>query len=201
MRVKGVFFRHPIALVLPALYSEFGAEAMQLIREELCKVDYLSEIVVTLGQASETEFCDAQHFFANMPTRVRIIWNDGPRIGGLYHALEANGLQADGKGRACWLAYGYILAKHEAEIIALHDCDIKTYTHEILVRLCHPVANPYTDFAFCKGYYSRVTDRINGRATRLYVTPLLRSLRTIVAICRSRFTWTASVILSPASLR
>ena len=172
----------PIALVLPALYSEFGGEEMQLIREELCKVDYLSEIVVTLGQASETQFCDAQHFFGDLPIKDRIIWNDGPRIGGLYRALEANGLQvgAGGKGRACWLAYSYILAKREAEIIALHDCDIKTYTQEILARLCHPIANPYADFAFCEGYYSRVTDRINGRATRLYVTPLLRSLKTIV---------------------
>ena len=78
------------------------------------------------------------------------------------------------------MAYGYLIAKREAKIITLHDCDIKTYSREILARLCHPIANPYVDFAFCKGYYARVTDRIHGRATRLYVTPLLRSLKTIV---------------------
>lgn len=173
---------HPIALVLPALYSEFLGTSMPLIREELSKVDYLSEIVVALGQAGEAEFRHAQSFFTDMPVDVRIIWTDGPRVSRLFQALEANGLQAgaEGKGRACWLAYGYIIAKGRADIIALHDCDIKTYSREILARLCHPIANPYVDFAFCKGYYSRVTDRIHARATRLYVTPLLRSLQTIV---------------------
>jgi glucosyl-3-phosphoglycerate synthase len=155
---------------------------MNLIREELRKVDYLSEIVVTLGKASERQFREAQRFFADMPVKVRIIWNDGPQAGRLYQTLEANGLQvgAEGKGRACWLAYSYLLARRETEIIALHDCDIKTYTGEILARLCHPIANPYVDFAFCKGYYARVTDRINGRATLLYVAPLLRSLKSIL---------------------
>lgn len=172
----------PIALVLPALYSEFAGDSMLRIREELTKVHYLNEIVVSLGQAGEEQFHAAQLFFADMPQKVRILWNDGPRIGRLYHDLEANGLPAgaDGKGRACWLAYGYLIAKREAKIITLHDCDIKTYSREILARLCHPIANPYVDFAFCKGYYARVTDRIHGRATRLYVTPLLRSLKTIV---------------------
>src|SRR5205823_4040703 len=80
----------PIALVLPALYSEFGGNSMELIREELCKVDYLSEIVLTLGQASEEQFRVAQHFFADMPVKVRIIWNDGPRIARLFQTLEAN---------------------------------------------------------------------------------------------------------------
>jgi glucosyl-3-phosphoglycerate synthase len=172
----------PIALVLPALYSEFAGDPISRIREELTKVHYLNEIVVTLGQANEGQFHDAQRFFADMPQRVRIIWNNGPRICQLFQTLEANGLAvgADGKGRACWLAYGYLIAKREAEIISLHDCDIRTYSREILARLCHPIANPYVDFAFCKGYYARVTDRIHGRATRLYVTPLLRSLKTIV---------------------
>jgi glucosyl-3-phosphoglycerate synthase len=180
--LRGFAVSHPIALVLPALYSEFGTEAMALIREELRKVDYLNEIVVTLGQAEEAQFQMVKDFLADMPQRVRIIWNDGPRVTRLYELLEENNLQVGtaGKCRACWLAYGYVIAKHESAIIALHDCDIRTYSREILARLCHPVANPYVDFAFCKGYYARVTDRIHGRATRLYVTPLLRSLEAIV---------------------
>jgi glucosyl-3-phosphoglycerate synthase len=172
----------PIALVLPALYSEFGTDAMVLIRQELRKVDYLNEIVVSLGRADEEQFRVAQRFLTDMPAKVRVVWNDGPRVTRLYQILEAHGLQigGEGKGRACWLAYGYIIAKRASDIIALHDCDIKTYNREILARLCHPIANPYVDFAFCKGYYARVTDRIHGRVTRLYITPLLRSLKTII---------------------
>ena len=83
---------HPIALVLPALYSEFGTEAMVLIREELRKVDYLNEIVVTLGQAEAAQFRMVKDFLAGMPQRVRIIWNDGPRVTRLYEVLEENNL-------------------------------------------------------------------------------------------------------------
>ena len=43
-------------------------------------------------------------------------------------------------------------------------------------RLFYPVASPHIDYAFCKGYYARVTDRMHGRVTRLFVTPLVRSL-------------------------
>jgi glucosyl-3-phosphoglycerate synthase len=129
--------RRPIALVLPALYEEFARPAMSRIREELTKVHYLNEIVVTLGQASEEQFHHAQRFFADMPERVRIIWNNGPRISQPFQKLAANGLTvgAEGKGRASWLAYGNVIAKRQAEIITLHDCDIKTYSREILARV------------------------------------------------------------------
>ena len=46
----------------------------------------------------------------------------------------------------------------------------------MLARLFYPVASPHIDYAFCKGYYARVTDRMHGRVTRLFVTPLVRSL-------------------------
>ena len=40
----------------------------------------------------------------------------------------------------------------------------------------NPIASPNMDYEFCKGYYARVTDRMHGRVTRLFVTPLIRSL-------------------------
>jgi glucosyl-3-phosphoglycerate synthase len=174
--------QQPIALVLPALYSEFETEAMPRIRDELRQVHYLQEIVLALGRATREQFRAVQRFFADMPQPVTILWVNGERIQKLYQVLEDNGLHPgpDGKGRSCWMAYGYVIARGESDIIALHDCDIKTYTREIVARLCHPVANPNIDFAFCKGYYARVTDRMHGRATRLYVTPLIRSLQSIV---------------------
>jgi glucosyl-3-phosphoglycerate synthase len=41
------------------------------------------------------------------------------------------------------------------------------------------VANPNLGYEFCKGYYSRVTDRLHGRVTRLFITPMLRSLQQL----------------------
>ena len=61
-------------------------------------------------------------------------------------------------------------------MIALHDCDIVNYDRQLLARLCYGIAHPHLAFNFCKGYYARVTDRMHGRVTRLFVTPLIRAL-------------------------
>ncbi|MEM2936716.1 MAG: glycosyl transferase, partial [Candidatus Bathyarchaeia archaeon] len=172
----------PIALVLPCLYSELEREALKKIIEEIRRMGYLNEIVVTLGRASRDEFERAREFFSALPQRLRIIWDDGERIASLFRLLEENGLEigGPGKGRAVWIAYGYVLAEESIEVIASHDCDILTYDRELLTRLCYPVANPNLDYEFCKGYYSRVTDRMFGRVTRLFITPVIRALKKIL---------------------
>ncbi|MGH7255242.1 MAG: glycosyl transferase, partial [Nitrospirales bacterium] len=85
-----------------------------------------------------------------------------------------------GKGQSCWIAFGYVLARQRSKVIALHDCDIISYHREYLARLCYPVVNPELNYEFCKGYYARVTDRFHGRVTRLFITPLIRSLIRLV---------------------
>jgi glucosyl-3-phosphoglycerate synthase len=55
-----------------------------------------------------------------------------------------------------------------------------SYNREYLARLCYPIANPNMGYEFCKGYYTRVTDRLHGRVTRLFITPLIRSLQQLV---------------------
>jgi glucosyl-3-phosphoglycerate synthase len=73
-----------------------------------------------------------------------------------------------------------VLAEGQGHLVALHDCDIATYDREILARLCYPIANPNLDYKFCKGYYSRVSDRIYGRVTRLFFGPLLQAVESTV---------------------
>lgn len=172
----------PVALVLPALYSEFEGPAMPGIVQELAKVKYLNEIVLVLDKASEKDFQQARKFMAPISTEVKIIHNDGKRISEIYEMFARNGFNVGerGKGRSVWLAYGYVLARAQSDIIALHDCDILTYSRELLARLCYPIVNPNLDYVFCKGYYSRVSSKINGRVTRLLVTPLVRSLQQLV---------------------
>lgn len=172
----------PIALVLPCLYSELKREALTNIVQEIKKVGYLYEIVVTLGRANAYEFKHAKEFFSVLPQRLKIIWDDGERIASLFKLLEENGLETGGpgKGRAAWIAYGYVLSEETSEVIVLHDCDIVTYSRELLTRLCYPVANPNLEYEFCKGYYSRVTDRMYGRVMRLFITPIIRALKKIV---------------------
>ena len=170
--------RVSIALVLPALYSEFENPAMRRIADELANVPFLRQIVVALGRAGINEYRKVQEFFVDFPQKITVLWVDSPEIQNLLGILQERGLSGgpDGKGRSCWLAYGYLLATGDCDVIALHDCDIVNYQKNLLSRLVYPVANPQLAFEFCKGYYARVTDRMHGRATRLFLTPLIRAL-------------------------
>jgi glucosyl-3-phosphoglycerate synthase len=168
----------PIGLVLPALYSEFETSAMRRIVAELRKVRYLQRIVVALAGATSEQFERATSLFEDFYTPVTFVWMDSGRIESLFRMLDDRGLHAgaDGKGRSCWLAYGYLLATRDCGMIALHDCDIVNYERQLLARLCYAIVHPHLSFDFCKGYYSRVTDRMHGRVTRLFMTPLIRAL-------------------------
>ncbi len=172
----------PIALVLPSLYSELEGNALKGIINELKEVKYLSEVIVTLGPCSKDEFDKAKKFFSVLPQPTKVIWNNGKRLSKVYKTIAAAGLQLGdvGKGQSAWIAYGYIISQKNISVIALHDCDIVTYSREMLARLCYPVASPILEYTFCKGYYSRVTNRMHGRVTRLLVSPLLSSLKKIL---------------------
>lgn len=174
----------PIALVLPSLYSELEGEALKGIIRELKGVEYLKEVVVTLGQCTKDEFKHARQFFSALPQSTKVIWNNGKRVSEVYKTIESAGLHLGegGKGKSAWMAYGYIIAQKNIDVIVLHDCDILTYNRELLARLCYPVTNPNLEYEFCKGFYSRITDRMHGRVTRLLVTPLLRSLKKILGL-------------------
>jgi len=171
-----------ITLILPCLYDELKRPALAKIVAELKEVEYLREVVVSLGQANADQFRHARGYFSVLPQKVSIIWNDGPRISELYRAIQEVHLNhgPDGKGRSAWISYGYVIAEGGSQVITLHDCDILTYSRELLGRLVFPVASAHLDYEFCKGFYSRVTDRLHGRVTRLFVTPLLRALMKIV---------------------
>lgn len=173
----------PLGLILPCLYSELEGPAMQPIVEELSKVPYLSKIVVGLDRANESEYRHALKFFSQLPQDYKVLWNDGPRLLAVHHQLREAGLTTGepGKGRNVWFCIGYLLAIGKLGAIALHDCDIVTYHRELLARLIYPVANPRFNYTFCKGFYPRVANgKINGRVSRLLVTPLLRALTKIL---------------------
>lgn len=172
----------PMGLVLPSLFSELEGPALGHIVDELTHVDYLSEIVIGLDRADEGQYRHALDYFSKLPQRHRVLWNDGPRLKAIDAMLQEHGLAPEqpGKGRNVWYCFGYTLASGRAKAVALHDCDITTYTREMLARLIYPVANPHFGYKFCKGYYARVADnKLNGRVCRLLVSPLIRSLQKV----------------------
>ncbi|KAA3625881.1 MAG: glycosyl transferase [Proteobacteria bacterium] len=172
----------PMALVLPSLICELEGKALTRIVEQLAEADYLSEIIIGLDRADADQYREALSFFSRLPQFHRVLWHDGLRLKRVDDSLgrEALSPREAGKGRNVWYCLGYALGSGNSEAIALHDCDILTYDRELLARLLYPVANPLFSYQFCKGYYARVADgRINGRVSRLLVTPLIRSLKKI----------------------
>lgn len=172
----------PVGLLLPCLYSELDTPSMPRILDQLKGVKYLKEIVIALGKTDRAGFDRAREFFAPLPQEKKILWIESPRIEPLFKRLEENGIPTGqyGKGRSVWITFGYFIANEKSKVIALHDCDILTYDRELLARLCYPVSNPGLGYEYAKGYYARYTDRFHGRVTRLYFTPLVRTLLKMV---------------------
>ena len=174
--------RRRMVLLLPALYSEFETPAMHKIIEELKSVKYLYKIILGLDKATKEQFEEVKELMSVLPCKVEVLWNDGPRIQELYQDMTKEGfpgLETPGKGRNVWTMLGYGLADKDAYAFALHDCDIVNYSREIPARLFYPIVHPALDFEFNKGYYSRVTNKLHGRATRLLYTPLINSLKKV----------------------
>ncbi len=172
-----------MSLILPCLYSELETDAMPNILAELSKVTYLHRIIIGLDRANEAQFRHAKEFFKGLNQNHIVIWNDSPRMLALGAQLEEMGLAPaeQGKGKNVWSALGYLIGCQDSSVMAIHDCDIVTYTNEMLARLIYPVANPNFPYQVAKGYYARIGQgNLNGRVTRLLVSPLLIALKRVV---------------------
>lgn len=171
----------PVALVIPSLATEMDEPALAGIVRELREVTYLQRIIIALDQADEAQYRRARAYF-DLPSRTEILWLTGPRVAALHARLTNEGINvpASGKGRGVWFAFGYVLSDETTEGIVLHDADILTYSRDLLARLCYPLMSPALAYEYVKAYYARIADRMYGRATRLFVTPLLRALLKFV---------------------
>ncbi|MEM8581086.1 MAG: glycosyl transferase [Pseudomonadota bacterium] len=172
-----------ISLILPCLYSELEGNALENILSELAQVPYLHRIIIGLDRADEAQFRHARQFFSRLPQNHIVIWNDSPRMLALGTRLQEMGLypQEAGKGKNVWTCLGYLMACADSSVMAIHDCDIVTYERGMLARLVYPVVNPTFPYQVAKGFYPRIGEKkMNGRVTRLLVSPLLIALKRVV---------------------
>jgi glucosyl-3-phosphoglycerate synthase len=178
-----------MCLLLPCLYSELqNPQVLDPIVNAISRVQYLHSIVVALGSANHDQFQEARHYFSKLRTDARnltVVWVDGPGVKEILDRIREKDIATGvaGKGQSVWIALGYILGNEQADVVALHDCDIVTYDRLLLGRLIEPVANPNNDFEFCKGYYARIspTERaMKGRVTRLFVVPFVDAMMKIM---------------------
>jgi glucosyl-3-phosphoglycerate synthase len=174
--------RRPTALCLPSLYTDLFSPAMDRILKVLEEVTYITQVIISVDRANAGQFEESKERIKKLPQEVKLIWVDGKRIQGLFSRLERHGLETGGpgKGRAVWIAVGYAIASGRCSEIILHDCDIVTYDLDFVSRLCWPLMNPHLGFDFVKGYYARVSDKLNGRVMRLFVVPLVNAMIKII---------------------
>lgn len=182
-RLGDMLKRRNIALILPITPRDLMSPSFNNIVAELAEAPYISEVVLSLGQTDDfDDFVEARRRLQPLPQPYSVVWSSGPGISALFDELAENYLNVgpDGKGRGVWTATGYVLSNRKLWVIAVHDCDIRNYSRTMLARLCYPCAVRGMDFEFTKAYYMRVTDRLYGRVTRLFFTPLIRALQTTI---------------------
>lgn len=173
-----------VTLLLPCLASDFAAPAMTTIIDTLRSLGYLKHIILALNKAAASDCAMAARAMEGVPGNVHLLWLESPRMQQIQGKIESLGLSIprEGKGRAVWFGFGLANAidRDQNGVILMHDCDITTYTREMPDRLVYPMSMPDFGYEFAKGYYARVSDRMNGRVVRLFFTPLVRSLERII---------------------
>jgi glucosyl-3-phosphoglycerate synthase len=181
-RLVALSRRFPVALVIPMIPSEMDRPALAGILDELCKVEYLDTLLVSLNRATAEDHDRTLEYFERYPGRKVILWNEAPAVEAFVEQMASAGLYTGepGKGRACWLAMGYVLAEERAEYMAFQDADVVNYERGMLARLVLPAIDPTLDYDFVKGYYARVSDRLHGRVTRLLLAPLLAAFTRLI---------------------
>jgi glucosyl-3-phosphoglycerate synthase len=181
-RLEALAPRFPVSLVLPMIPAEMDRPALAGILDELCQVRYLDTLVVSLNRATLDDYHRALAYFERYPRRKVVLWSESPAVEGFVREMGQAGLYTGepGKGRACWLAIGYVLAEDRASYLAFQDADVVNYSQAMLARLVLPALEPAVDFDFVKAYYARVSDRLHGRVTRLLLTPLLAAFTRLI---------------------
>jgi glucosyl-3-phosphoglycerate synthase len=115
---------------------------------------------------------DAMGFWSQLRIPHTLLWNDSP---GFISWLRNRDLPAvSGKGLNLWTGLGFAVSETELQTLVVHDCDIQNYSASLPISLAVPVAK--LEYEFCKGFYSRVQEQLYGRATRLFMIPLVRAL-------------------------
>jgi glucosyl-3-phosphoglycerate synthase len=154
----------PIALVLPCHGRDLEQPAFAGILEELRSAEFLREIVFSVNDVAPAVLKTLMGRLATLPQKTTLLPN------------EPRGGETAGKGHNVRAAFEHLARAGECEIIATQDCDVASFRRADLARLCYAVAHPQLGYRFAKMYYSRVTDRLYGRVSRLFLAPLLHAI-------------------------
>lgn len=174
----------PVVLLLPALYAECERPALPQILERAADVSYVSEVVLSMnemdaaGHDQAVKLC--RRTLRGKP--ARIIWNDGLALRAAFERMEQSELPGyhAGKGTNIWMGVLSLQARGFDGVVVSHDTDILNYSREMIQRLAYPLLHPRMNYRYAKGYYSRVSERLYGRVTRLLIFPMIQACRDVL---------------------
>ncbi len=150
----------PIALVLPCHGRDLEQPAFAHLLGELRGAAFLREIVFSVNDVAPDLLAALPGRLADLPQKTTLLHNEAPA----------------GKGENVRAAFTHLAGEGECEVFVTQDCDVASFRRADLARLCYAVVHPQLSYRFAKMYYSRVTDRLYGRVSRLFLAPLLRAL-------------------------
>jgi glucosyl-3-phosphoglycerate synthase len=154
----------PIALVLPCHGRDVTQPAFEHLLAELREAAFLREVVFSVNGVEPAALDQLSARVAQLPQRTTLLRNDAPQ-----------GLPP-GKGANVHVAFAHLVGAGECEVFVTQDCDVASFRRADLARLCYAIAQPRLGYRYAKMYYSRVTDRLYGRVSRLFLAPLLHAL-------------------------
>jgi len=169
----------PVSLILPCHAPDLERPALEHICHQLAGARWLTRVLVPVnGLPLDNLPALARRLSAQLPCNVSVFSTDSPA---LRHVLSAAAGRPEaplrpGKGLNVWAAMGVLHAARIPGTYVFQDADVLSFQRSTLARLCLAVSEPALGFEFAKMYYSRVTDRLYGRVSRLFLAPLLQSL-------------------------
>jgi glucosyl-3-phosphoglycerate synthase len=159
-----------LGLLLPCHARDIGTQPLIDTVATLNQLSLFDHAIISVNGFASAG--DAIEFWSRLRTPHTLLWNDSPAF---TSWLRSHDLPAvSGKGLNLWSGLGFAVSETELQALVIHDCDIQNYTASLPISLAVPVAN--LEYQFCKGFYSRVQEQLYGRATRLFVIPLVRAL-------------------------
>lgn len=169
----------PVSLILPCHAPDLGRPALQHIFHQLASARWLARVLVPVNGLPPAELpAVSRRLSAQLPCKVAVFSTDSPSLRPVLctAAGRPDASLQPGKGLNVWAALGVLHAARIPGIYALQDADVLSFQSSTLARLCLAVSEPALGFDFAKMYYSRVTDRLYGRVSRLFLAPLLLAL-------------------------
>src|ERR1700746_198483 len=95
-----------LGLILPCHYRDLTSDGLSSIIQALNRSSLFDLVIVTMNGMREAEKAKVAHFWSQLRSPHRVLWNDAPH---LLDWLSANGLgSTPGKGLNLWMAIGFV---------------------------------------------------------------------------------------------